>query len=79
MSQPKVRSWLDAARRSSRNIKRTTTRSRVLVRHQSTGEEETQRLQTPEDWQLFMQTRAEHSHLSRFSNSTYYGYVLNKS
>jgi small subunit ribosomal protein S2 len=73
MSQPTIRTWLAAAHCSSRNIKRTTIRSRVLVRHQSTGQGETPRLETLQDWQDFMQTRAKQSHLSTFSNSTFYG------
>ena len=67
-----MRSWLAAARCSSKNIKRTASYSRVLARHQSTSQEETPSLQTPEDWQNFMQTRAERSHLSTFSNPAFF-------
>ena len=73
MSRPTIRTWLAAAHCSSRNIKRTTIRSRVLVRYQSTGQEEMPHPETLQDWHDFMQQRAKLSHLSAFSNSAFYG------
>lgn len=66
MSQPALRPWLAVARCSSKPRSQWT---RILSRQQSTDQKK--RLETPEDWQAFRESRAESSALCSSRPASY--------